>query len=156
MDDKESPFNIRLQHLLADRSVMGASVAYVRKDSIEVAAAGLKDAETAAPVDVKTVFPVASLTKPIVSYAVLQLADAGVLDLDEPLSLSIPAIVPDDPMSALITFRHVLTHTCGLQNIRGKEPVRRLGTRLGRRTEPERVFPVGQNVGRQGVRAGKS
>ena len=66
----------------------------------------------------------ASLTKPIVSYAVLQLVDAGLLDLDEPLSRSIPAIVPEDPRSTLITIHHVLTHTCGLENIRGKEPVR--------------------------------
>jgi len=124
MDQSKSPFDLRLQRLLADRSVTGASVAVLRNGSIEAGAAGLRDQNTAVPVDVNTVFPAASLTKPLVSYAVLQLADSGVLDLDEPLSRSIPAIVPDDPMSALVTFRHVLTHTCGLQNIRGKEPVR--------------------------------
>jgi CubicO group peptidase (beta-lactamase class C family) len=83
-----------------------------------------RDKETGDPVNVRTVFHAASLTKPIVSYAVLQLVDAGVLDLDEPLSRSIPSIVPDDSTSALITIRHVLTHTCGLQNILGKEPAR--------------------------------
>ena len=61
-----SPLDIRLQRLLTEGFVTGASVAYVRKDSIEIAAAGLRDKETAAPVNVRTVFPVASLTKPIV------------------------------------------------------------------------------------------
>ena len=96
----------------------------MRAGAIEVSAAGLSDEKTGEPVTVDTVFQVASLTKPIVSYAVLQLADAGVLDLDEPLSRSIAPVVPADPLSARITLRHVLTHTCGLQNIRGKEPVR--------------------------------
>lgn len=124
MDQIEASLDSRLQRVLADRGVTGASVAYVRGDAIEVAAIGLRDEASAGAVTADTVFPVASLTKPIVSYAVLQLADAGVLDLDEPLSRSITPVVPDDPLSALITLRHVLTHTCGLQNIRGKDPVR--------------------------------
>lgn len=124
MDGSDSSLDSRLQRFLADRAVTGASVAYVREDAIDAAATGLKDEAKADVVTVDTVFPVASLTKPIVSYAVLQLVDAGVLDLDEPLSRSIAPVVPDDPLSALITLRHVLTHTCGLQNIRGKDPVR--------------------------------
>lgn len=124
MDQNETSLDSRLQSVLAEKAVTGASVAYVREDAIEVAASGLRDEETTNPVTADTVFPVASLTKPIVSYAVLQLADAGVLDLDEPLSRSIAPVVPDDPLSTLITLRHVLTHTCGLQNIRGKDPAR--------------------------------
>jgi CubicO group peptidase (beta-lactamase class C family) len=124
MDPETSPLHRRLQRLLVSRAVTGASVAYVRGDSIEIAAAGFRDQASADPVTPETVFPAASLTKPIVSYAVLQLADSGVLNLDEPLSRWTPQVVPDDPSSSLITLRHVLTHTCGLQNIRGKEPVR--------------------------------
>ncbi|MCY0388988.1 serine hydrolase [Robbsia sp. Bb-Pol-6] len=124
MDQIKTSLDSRLQRVMANRDVTGASVAYVRADAIEVAAIGQRDEVTAAPVTCDTVFPVASLTKPIVSYAVLQLADAGVLDLDEPLSRSIVPVVPDDPLSALITLRHVLTHTCGLQNVRGKDPIR--------------------------------
>jgi CubicO group peptidase (beta-lactamase class C family) len=65
---------------------------------------------------------VALLTKPIVSCAVLQLADAGVLDLDEPLNRSIASVVPNDPLPALTALPQVLTHTYGLQNIREKGP----------------------------------
>lgn len=85
---------MRLQHLLAEKSVTGACMAHVRKDAIEVAAAGMRNKDTAEPVDASTVFGAASLTKPIVSYALLQLVDAGVLDLDEPLSRWTQPIVP--------------------------------------------------------------
>lgn len=124
MDAAASPLAMRLERLLVEKSVVGASVALLRRDSIEVAFAGQKDNDTAQPVDSRTVFAAASLTKPIVSYAVLQLVDAGVLDLDEPLSRLTTSIVPDDAKSALITLRHVLTHTCGLRNLRDKNPPR--------------------------------
>ena len=39
MDYEKSPLDVRLQCLLTDRFVTGASVAYVQKDSIEVAVA---------------------------------------------------------------------------------------------------------------------
>jgi hypothetical protein len=51
MEDAVSPLVMRLQTLLAETSVVGASVAVVRKDSIGLACAGLKDAVTAQPVD---------------------------------------------------------------------------------------------------------
>ncbi|EHP40042.1 beta-lactamase [Cupriavidus basilensis OR16] len=43
---------------------------------------------------------------------------------NEPLSRWTQPIVPDDAASARITMRHVLTHTCGLQNLRDKNPPR--------------------------------
>lgn len=124
MECEKSPLDMRLPDLLSERSVIGASIAYVQGGSIQVATAGVRDKETAGPVNAGTVFNAASLTKPLVSYAVLQLVDAGALDLDEPLSHSVSPIVPDDATSALITLRHVLTHTCGLQNLRNKNPLR--------------------------------
>jgi CubicO group peptidase (beta-lactamase class C family) len=61
----------------------------------------------------------------MVAYAVLQLADAGLLDLEQPLAQLWPALIPGDERAQAITLRHVLTHTCGLQNLRGsKEPLR--------------------------------
>lgn len=114
----------RLPQLVEACPVTGASLAIVRGDAVEIVSAGVRDATTGEPVDDGTVFDAASLTKPVISYAVLQLADAGVLDLDEPLCGMVARIVPEDPLSDRITARHVLTHSCGLQNLRGKEPLR--------------------------------
>jgi CubicO group peptidase (beta-lactamase class C family) len=114
----------RLPQLLAATSVVGAGVAFVQDDRIEVAAAGTRDASGGRPVTADTVFDVASLTKPLVAFAALQLVDERVLDLNQPLSEFTRLLVPDDPRSARITAYHLLTHTCGLQNVRGKEPLR--------------------------------
>lgn len=115
---------IDLQRMLARKSVVGAAAAFVRDGNVEVAVAGLRDSEQGKPIDVQTVFCVASLTKPVVSYSVLQLASSGVLNLDEPLAHLIPPPVPGDSRSELITFRHVLSHTCGLQNLGDRDAQR--------------------------------
>jgi CubicO group peptidase (beta-lactamase class C family) len=114
----------RLHSLLAAAGVTGASVALLRDGAIELAAAGHKDASTGAAVNPGTVFAAASLSKPVVAYAVLQLSEAGLVDLDEPLARHVPPLVPDDPRTGLITARHVLTHSCGLQNLKGRGPLR--------------------------------
>ena len=67
MDYGRASLDMRLAHLLADKSVTGACLAHVREDSVEVAAAGVRRHDTAEPVDASTVFGAASLTKPIVS-----------------------------------------------------------------------------------------
>jgi CubicO group peptidase (beta-lactamase class C family) len=114
----------RVRSLLAAGGVTGASVALLRDGAIELAAAGLKDAASGAAVTTDTVFAAASLSKPMVAYAVLQLADAGLLDLDQPLARHVAPAVPQDPRAEAITARHVLNHSCGLQNLKGKGPLR--------------------------------
>ena len=67
----------------------------------------------------RTVFEAASLSKPVIAYAVLKLADAGQLDLDRPLINYTP--YPDfhgDTLGNLVTAKMVLSHTTGLQNER--------------------------------------
>ena len=113
-----------LDALLDARAVPGAALALVRNGAVEVVTAGVRDAGSGEQVTADTVFDAASLSKPVVAYAVLQLADAGVLDLDQPLSQLVAPVVAGDPLAERITFRHVLTHTCGLQNLPGDEPLR--------------------------------
>jgi CubicO group peptidase (beta-lactamase class C family) len=115
-----------LGELAAEHGITGASLAFVQGDRTELAVTGVKDAQApqADAVGTRTVFDAASLTKPLVAYAALQLVDAGILQLDESLSRWTPPIVPSDPASAMITLRHVLTHTGGLQNLQGQEPLR--------------------------------
>lgn len=67
----------------------------------------------------RTVFEAASLSKPLIAYAALKLADGGELDLDRPLINYVP--YPDfhgDTLGNLVTARMVLSHTTGLQNER--------------------------------------
>lgn len=67
-----------------------------------------------------TIWEVASLTKPVLSRHVVQLAQAGEVDLAEPVDLDLAAInaVPDKRWEN-VTVRQLLTHTSGLPNWRG-------------------------------------
>lgn len=102
--------------------IPGVSLAILRAGEIaSIHAIGRRGAGDARPVDPKTVFEAASLTKPLVSFIALQLAEEGRLDLDAPLESLCGPYVPDDPRATTITPEHVLTHTSGLPNIVTKE-----------------------------------
>jgi CubicO group peptidase (beta-lactamase class C family) len=97
-------------------------MAAVRTDgAISAQASGLRDSRSRRAVGDLTIFEAASLSKPVFSYAVLQMVDAGVVSLDEPLASHVPDDVLDDPRMARITARHVLTHMTGLPNWRSAE-----------------------------------
>jgi CubicO group peptidase (beta-lactamase class C family) len=63
-------------------------------------------------VGLDTIFPVASVTKPIVALAVMQLAEAGRLLLNDPVARVIPEFGQQGKDQ--ITVWHLLTHTSGL------------------------------------------
>lgn len=121
MDSRDTPSI--LQHLAAVReAIPGVSLAVLRRGEItSIHAVGRRGPDDAAPVDVSTVFEAASLTKPLVAFIALQLAEEGRLDLTAPLESLCGPYVPGDPLSAMITAAHVLTHTSGLPNIVTKE-----------------------------------
>ncbi|HEY2677619.1 MAG TPA: serine hydrolase domain-containing protein, partial [Steroidobacteraceae bacterium] len=79
-------------------------------------AAGYADRETKRPMRENEVFRLASMTKAIVAVAALALVDHGQLGLDDPVTRSLPSFRPKlaDGREPLITIRHLLTHTAGL------------------------------------------
>lgn len=101
--------------------VPGLAMLILREGREEVFASGIRSRATAEPVTFRTVFQAASLSKPVVAHVALQLAGSGVLDLDQPLSEIVAALVPDDPLAAMITTRHVLSHRSGLPNWRRED-----------------------------------
>ena len=60
-----------------------------------------------------TIFPLASLTKPVTATAVMTLVDDGLLGLNRPVSVYIPEFVGDGKEAVLV--HHLLSHTSGLQ-----------------------------------------
>ena len=87
-----------------------------------------QDARTESRYSVDTIFPIASMTKPIVSVVVMQLVEEGRLALDEPIARYLPefaspsvcefaedgSIVGTRPSSREITIADLLAHTSGL------------------------------------------
>jgi CubicO group peptidase (beta-lactamase class C family) len=67
------------------------------------------------PVTPQTPFLLASTTKSFTALAVMQLVEAGKVDLDAPVQRYLPWFRLADPAaSARITVRHLLNHTSGL------------------------------------------
>jgi CubicO group peptidase (beta-lactamase class C family) len=80
---------------------------------------GVRNSGTGEPVTASSVFEAASLSKPVFAYAVLQLVDQGMIDLDTPIAeyFEYDAITHDERYR-LITPRMVLTHSPGFPNWR--------------------------------------
>lgn len=79
---------------------------------------GIADTGSGRPVQEGSRFECASLSKPVFACVVLQLVDAGQIELDAPLFryLRPDYLASDDPRLARITVRDVLRHTSGLPN----------------------------------------
>lgn len=98
---------------------------------------GVTHAQTRAPVNARTIFEDASLSKPVFAYLVMQLADQGLIDLDLPLvQYRRPDYLADHPWIEMITARDVLRHSSGLPNWRKSPATEKLvpmvkpGTRI--------------------------
>ena len=106
--------------LLDKYKVPGAAVAIVRNGEIYFSKSwGKRRAGQDAPINDQTLFPAASLTKPVFAYGALLLIRDGRLDLDRSLSdyLDKPYIQGDHRLTK-ITARMVLSHTSGFPNWR--------------------------------------
>lgn len=83
---------------------------------VHTGAVGVRDRATNAPVDTRTVFRIASMTKSVTALAILRLRDEGTLALDDPAERYVPELATlaypttDSPR---ITIRHLLSHSEG-------------------------------------------
>jgi len=95
---------------------------------------GMRDAERGIPMTHDTIFRIASMTKPVVSVALMMLYEEGQFQLRDPISkwlpeftnmqVAVPAPAQERiatpyktiPAARPITVQHILTHTAGLAN----------------------------------------
>lgn len=113
-------FLARLPHIMRAFAVPGVGIAVVEAGKVVWSRPfGVTNALTLAPIDSRTIFEDASLSKPVFAYLVLQLVDQGLIDLDVPLvRYRRPDYLADHPWIELITTRDVLRHSTGLPNWR--------------------------------------
>jgi len=79
---------------------------------------GVADPETGRAVTSSSLFHLASISKVFVATGVMQLVEAGKIDLDAPVVEYLPYFELDDERSAEITVRQLLTHTSGMPDVR--------------------------------------
>jgi CubicO group peptidase (beta-lactamase class C family) len=81
---------------------------------------GLADREAGTPNSLDTRFRIGSMNKMFTAVATLQLVEAGVLALDEPIATYLPDY-PNADLASKVTVRHLLTHTGGTGDFFGPE-----------------------------------
>jgi CubicO group peptidase (beta-lactamase class C family) len=113
-----------MQAYVDHHDVSGTVTLIAREGKIvDVHANGFQDVENRKPMQIDTIFRVASMTKPITSVAVMMLEEEGKLFLSDPVSRYIPAfkgqkVVGEGgalvPARREITIRDLLSHRSGL------------------------------------------
>lgn len=122
----------KIQHLMQTEDVKGLAIALIENDSVvRVETYGMRNLEQQLPLQTDTIMYGASLTKTAFSYMVLQLADEGLIDLDQTIDAYLEKPLEEyGEWTSLanqadwrkLTPRIILTHTTGLHNLRFFEP----------------------------------
>jgi CubicO group peptidase (beta-lactamase class C family) len=100
---------------VSDGDVPAVAAAIVDRD-------GIRDLRVAGDADERSLFALASLTKPLVALAALVAAEEGSIDLDAAVAEHLTAY--GRPSTAAITARHLLAHASGLpESAKGVAPL---------------------------------
>jgi CubicO group peptidase (beta-lactamase class C family) len=126
-----------VQRAMDDEAISGAVTIVARHGKIaHFEAQGLMDIEGGTPMRTDTIFPIASMSKPVTGVAILMLVEEGLVRLTDPVSRFVPeftdpavavwqngtrprrgADAPEAytiPAAREITIRDLMTHTSGL------------------------------------------
>ncbi len=110
-------YEIWVQEQMAYYHQPGVSIGIVYdQDLVWAKGFGYRDAAHRLPATTSTVYRIASITKTFTATAILQLRDAGKLQLDDPVRKHLGWFEYRDrfPDAPAVTIRHLLTHTSGL------------------------------------------
>jgi CubicO group peptidase (beta-lactamase class C family) len=104
-----------LRTQMSKRHIVGLQVAVVQHGKVVLhRACGIASIQDSAPATDHTIFPINSITKAFTGVAIMQLVEAGRLDLGAPVSRYLDGLpVPWQG----VTIRQLLTHESGLPNI---------------------------------------
>jgi CubicO group peptidase (beta-lactamase class C family) len=93
----------------------GISLVVVEGDQVILSRGyGVANRERGVPMSQDTPVLIGSTNKGMVSVAVMQLVEQGLVDLDAPVARYLPDFRMDDERAAAITVRQVLSHTSGI------------------------------------------
>ncbi|NER83851.1 MAG: serine hydrolase, partial [Leptolyngbya sp. SIO1D8] len=107
-----------LAESLKDENSPGSIAAVITEDGyLWTGATGLAVAENNTPATAEDRFPIASITKPFTAVVTMQLAEEGILSLEDTMVQWLPKTVTSQiPNSEEITIRQLLSHTSGINS----------------------------------------
>ncbi len=106
---------------MAAQRIPGLALGIVKDDRIAYLRGFGKADDSGRAVTPQTPFIIGSLSKSFTALAIMQLVEAGKVELDAPVQRYLPWFrVADEKASARITVRHLLNHTSGLSTKTGR------------------------------------
>lgn len=110
-----------VQHEMAAQRIPGLALGIVKGDQIAYTRGFGEADESGRAVTPQTPFIICSVSKSFTALAIMQLVEAGKVDLDAPVRRYLPWFrVADERASAEITVRHLLNQTGGLSTKTGR------------------------------------
>jgi CubicO group peptidase (beta-lactamase class C family) len=109
-----------IDEVLNRHAALGFALGVIREGRLAFFGAhGPADIGSATPITQDSVFRIASITKTMTAIAVMQLHEAGRVDLDAPADEYLRAyrLIPATGSSKPATVRHLLTHTAGVPEV---------------------------------------
>src|SRR5215470_11815974 len=103
-------WSARLNELAVAAEVPGAVLGIWHDGETTIAPYGVLNRNTGVEATADSIFQIGSVTKPWTATMIVQLADEGRLTLDDP----VVKLLPEAPIDARVTVRHLLTHTSGI------------------------------------------
>ena len=104
-----------IQQTMKEQRIPGLQIAIIKDDQIVLSESyGLANVENRVPITKTTLLPINSATKSFTGVAMMQLAEAGLADLDAPVSRYLDDL-PEAWRS--VRVRQLLAHTSGLPDI---------------------------------------
>ena len=106
------------RHFVDSLQVPGLAVGVWRGESLVFATGlGVTSLTGGAPVTERTLFHMASVTKPFVATAIMQLVEQGRVGLDQPVTAYLPYFRMKDKRARTITIRQLLGHLAGMPDV---------------------------------------
>lgn len=117
-----------------EHALPGLAVGIVYGDELIYAKGfGLADTKEEKPVTPDTVFRIGSISKTFTAIGLMQLWEQGRFQLDDPVNDYLKAyrVQHADPNAPPVTFRHILTHTSGIGELRSFSDLLRFRSGFG-------------------------
>lgn len=114
--DSAESLDAFISALMEEEAVPGLALAVIKnREIIHIEGYGFADVATERPMTADTPMNIASISKPILGIALLQLKDKGLIDLDTDVNAYLPFQIDNPHIDGEhITVRHLATHTSGI------------------------------------------
>lgn len=115
LDQVTADLSAMIEAEMADKEIGAVSIALIDdQETAWITGFGLASTDPEIVASGQTVYRIGSVSKLFTDIAVMQLVEAGRLDLDRPVTDYLPGFAPGNPFDAAITLRQLMAHRSGL------------------------------------------